>query len=77
LDEDPGWKKVESGINIPDPPHWCRRLSFKEKKQGCGSGLDPDSIGSVVANPEPGEQKFLVIKTLDPDPYSAKNSGSG
>jgi hypothetical protein len=19
---DPGWKKVGSGINIPDPPHW-------------------------------------------------------
>jgi hypothetical protein len=28
---DPGWKKVVSGINIPDPPHWfcyCNRLFF-------------------------------------------------
>jgi hypothetical protein len=22
FDEDPGWRKVGSGINIPDPPHW-------------------------------------------------------
>jgi hypothetical protein len=22
FDADPGWKKVGSGINIPDPQHW-------------------------------------------------------
>ncbi len=22
---DPGWKKFGSGINIPDPQHWCRK----------------------------------------------------
>jgi hypothetical protein len=22
FDEDPGWRQVGSGINIPDPPHW-------------------------------------------------------
>jgi hypothetical protein len=21
--DDPGWKKFGSGINIPDPQHWC------------------------------------------------------
>jgi hypothetical protein len=22
---DPGWKKFESGINIPDRQHWCKK----------------------------------------------------
>jgi hypothetical protein len=27
--QDPGWKKFESGINIPNPQHWvpCGRLT--------------------------------------------------
>jgi hypothetical protein len=26
FDADPGWKKVGSGINIPDPQHWYEKL---------------------------------------------------
>ncbi len=33
---DPGWKKVGSGINIPDPPH-CGSVSLTNGS-GCGSG---------------------------------------
>jgi hypothetical protein len=29
---DPGWKKVGSGINIPDPPHWAKGAADSVKK---------------------------------------------
>jgi hypothetical protein len=32
FDADPGWKKLESGINIPDPQHWvdlCHKRTLR------------------------------------------------
>jgi hypothetical protein len=28
---DPGWKKVGSGINIPDPQHWQNSSKIRSK----------------------------------------------
>ncbi len=53
----------ESGIFIPDPDFFSFDKTKKNinksgtnavQSQGCGSGLDPDSIGSVVPDPESG-----------------------
>jgi hypothetical protein len=33
----PGWKKVGSRINIPDPQHWFQHGKFKTKKRQKGT----------------------------------------
>jgi hypothetical protein len=58
----PGWKK----IGIWDKHHGSATVTVSENleirdyfNQGCGSGsgLNPDSIGSVDPDPDPGGQK--------------------
>jgi hypothetical protein len=37
---DPGWKKLRSGINIPDPQHWQNVVIKKNSVKGlCGRCL--------------------------------------
>ncbi len=55
-------KKSKNSRNQGFSYYFCKMIeesgsvSRRTKNQGCGSGLDPDSIGSVY--PDPGRQKW-------------------
>ncbi len=64
---------------------WIRWIRLWNTDQCCGSGLDPDSMGSLDPDPDPGAKityknkktifnniifVFFGHQTLDPDPDS-------
>ncbi len=51
--------KANLTTNLPGKLVSNKFLILNSKGQGCGSGyeLDPDSIGSVDPDPDPGRQK--------------------
>jgi hypothetical protein len=67
---DPGWKKLTSGINIPDPHHWYlgylgRRVSPEEGEGGEG-GVYPPGHGHVCQQHEFLYQPVRVPSLLQP-----------
>jgi hypothetical protein len=44
------WTEIDTDVT--------KRFHVRGKKQGCRSGLDPDLIGSVDPDPDPGGQKW-------------------
>jgi hypothetical protein len=44
---DPGWKKVRSGINIPDPQHWSAGILNPNAADNKGFLID-DKLGGFI-----------------------------
>jgi hypothetical protein len=63
---DTGWKKVGSGINIPDPQHWSKYVFSKIKEQLFH--LDPhwDTAAQINVDPDSDPQPCFQYSTLIP-----------
>jgi len=65
---DPGWKKVGSGINIPDPQHWWRcGGSWRRKDMDWFSCLLSGGLGINLT-----AANTVILHDLDFNPYNDK-----